>query len=76
MKASLAIYFIFVKTWLFTYDFNFQKVLASRESLADMEEMVSDDAILIQDFNSQAEPDPFLMPEVHEHMIRFVQSFR
>jgi hypothetical protein len=48
-------------------------VLASRESLVpDDEEIMSDDAILIQDFNSQTEPDPFQMPDVHEHMIRWV----
>ena len=49
-------------------------MLASRESLLDLEEMVSDnsdDAILMsQDFNSQSLQDPFQMPELHEHMIR------
>lgn len=54
-------------------------MLASRESLLDLEEMVSDnsdDAILMsQDFNSQALQDPFQMPELHEHMIRYDIKF-
>lgn len=49
-----------------------KKVLVSRESLVDsMEEIVSDDAILMsEDFNAELDSDPFTLPEVHEHMIR------
>lgn len=54
-----------------------QKKLASRDemNMIDMEDnLVDDDTILIQDLNSQMdnnfEPDPFLLPDVQEHMIR------
>ncbi|KAJ1526155.1 hypothetical protein ONE63_009315 [Megalurothrips usitatus] len=49
-----------------------QQVLASRESLADsLEESESDDINLMnQDFPSESDPDPFTLPEIHEHMIR------
>ncbi|XP_026280333.1 uncharacterized protein LOC113207827 isoform X2 [Frankliniella occidentalis] len=49
-----------------------QQVLASRESLADsLEESESDDINLMnQDFPSELDPDPFTLPEIHEHMIR------
>lgn len=50
-----------------------QKVIASRESLVDtLEDTVSDDAVLMasQDFNELDSDDPFMLPEVQEHMIR------
>lgn len=53
-----------------------QKKLASRDemNMIDMEEnLVDDDAILIQDLNSQmdySDADPFQLPDVQEHMIR------
>ncbi|KAL7023387.1 hypothetical protein ACKWTF_012584 [Chironomus riparius] len=54
-----------------------QKKLASRDemNMIDIEDnLVDDDTILIQDLNSQIdsgfEPDPFLLPDVQEHMIR------
>lgn len=53
-----------------------QKKLASRDeiNMIDMEDnFVDDDTILIQDINSQVEncdQDPFLLPDVQEHMIR------
>jgi hypothetical protein len=55
-----------------------QKKLASRDemNMIDMEDnLVDDDTILIQDLSSSSqvdsfEPDPFLMPDVQEHMIR------
>lgn len=53
-----------------------QKKLASRDemNMIDMEDNFDcDDTILIQDLNSQvdnSESDPFLLPDVQEHMIR------
>lgn len=48
-----------------------QKVLASRESLIDTLDIVSDDAILMaSEENPECDSDPFAMPEVQEHMIR------
>lgn len=53
-----------------------QKKLASRDemNMIDMEDNFDcDDTILIQDLNSQmdnADADPFLLPDVQEHMIR------
>jgi len=55
-----------------------QKKLASRDemNMIDMDDnnLADDDTILIQDLNSQidcnSDADPFMMPDVQEHMIR------
>jgi hypothetical protein len=57
-----------------------QKKLASRDemNMIDMEDnLVDDDTILIQDLNGSQqlennEPDPFLLPDVQEHMVSFI----